>query len=128
MKNKKTKLNNHKITYQGLTFDSKKECERYRELKMMLDLGLLIDLQRQVKYSLIPAKREPDYKDVNGRKHKGKVIERECAYIADFVYKLPDGTTVVEDVKGYRGGATYAAYTIKRKLMLEKYNIQIKEY
>lgn len=40
-----------------------------------------------------------------------------------------DGKTVVEDVKGYRdpSSAAYAKFVIKRKLMLERYGIQIQE-
>lgn len=56
-------------------------------------------------------------------------IERGVGYIADFAYKTRDGATVVEDVKGYRdpSSAPYAKYVIKRKLMLWKYGIKIKE-
>lgn len=49
-------------------------------------------------------------------------MENECAYIADFVY-TQDGSEIVEDTKGTRT----AVYRIKRKLMLERYGIQIKE-
>lgn len=52
----------------------------------------------------------------------GKVLEKECSYIADFAY-IQDGTYVVEDTKGVRT----EAYKIKRKLMLERYGIQIRE-
>ena len=62
---------------------------------------------------------------INGkdRGKKGKVLERECSYIADFVYDLPDGGTVIEDCKGMRT----PAYKIKKKLMLHIHGIQIKE-
>ena len=42
---------------------------------------------------------------------------------------LLDGETVVEDVKGYRdpSSAAYAKFVIKRKLMLERYGIRVKE-
>lgn len=48
--------------------------------------------------------------------------ERPCDYIADFVY-YENGKRIVEDCKGMRTDV----YKIKRKLMLEKYNISIKE-
>lgn len=46
----------------------------------------------------------------------------------DFVY-TQDGETVVEDVKGYRDPASagYAKYVIKRKLMLYRYGIRVRE-
>lgn len=66
------------------------------------------------------------YVTPRGKIKLGNVIERECAYIADFVFEQ-DGKTIVEDVKGYRGGPAYSLYTIKRKLMLEKYGIRIRE-
>ena len=63
-----------------------------------------------------------------GRRKPGKVVEHECSYVADFVY-TQDGETVVEDVKGYRdpSSAAYAKFVIKRKLMLERYGIRVKE-
>ena len=81
------------------------------------------DLRRQVKYVLIPAQREPDTIGKRGGKIKGKLIERECSYIADFVYKDNQGNTIVEDTKGMRT----TEYVIKRKLMLYLKNIRIKE-
>ena len=76
---------------------------------------------------IIPTQREPDRTGARGGKIRGKVIEREAAYIADFVYFDREGNTVVEDVKGYRNGQAYAVFVLKRKLMLERYGIKIKE-
>ena len=53
---------------------------------------------------------------------KGKLLERECAYIADFVY-TENGKIVVEDTKGLRT----KDYIIKRKLMLYVHNIRVRE-
>ena len=91
----------------GEVFDSKKEYHRWCELRLLERAGKITDLQRQVKYELIP-------------KQKG---ERACTYLADFVYKDSDGNTVVEDTKGVRTDA----YRIKRKLMLWVHGIRIKE-
>ena len=91
----------------GFVFDSKAEFVRWCELRIMERAGKISDLQRQVKYELIP-------------KQKG---ERACTYLADFVYKDSDGNTVVEDTKGVRTDA----YKIKRKLMLHIHGIRIKE-
>jgi len=122
------KYRNHKATTsEGLVFDSTKEYKRWCELKVMEASGIITDLQRQVKFVLIPAQREPDTIGKRGGIHKGKVIERELYYVADFVYNLPTGEQVVEDVKGYKRGGAYSEYTIKRKLMLYVHHIKIKE-
>lgn len=107
------KYNNKKITVDGQKFDSKKEANRYKELLLLEKAGEIKDLRTQVKFKLIPAQRD---------EATGKVIERECSYKADFVYS-EGGKTVVEDVKGFRT----KEYVIKRKLMLWRYGIRIKE-
>lgn len=113
----KTKYRNKKTVVNGISFDSLKEAKRYQELLLLEKAGAITDLQMQVKYVLIPSQR------ING-----KVIERECAYKADFVYK-ENGETIVEDVKGYRDPASagYAKFVIKRKLMLYVHGIRIRE-
>ena len=127
----KRKYNNKKIIVDGIKFDSKKEAKRYKELKTLERAGIIQDLQRQVKYVLIPAQYEPSGEiytkgKEKGKPKKGKLIERECAYYADFVY-TKNGKTVVEDVKGYRDGQAYNLFTIKRKLMLYVHGIIVKE-
>ena len=120
----KNKYHNKIIkTSEGLTFQSRKEYKRYCELQLMEASGLISNLQRQVKYVLIPAQREPDTVGKRGGIKQGKLIERECAYYADFKYQLPTGETIVEDTKGVRT----PEYKIKRKLMLYVHNIKIKE-
>lgn len=108
-----TKYNNKKVTVNGQVFDSKKEANRYKELLLLEKAGAIKDLRMQVKFTLIPAQRD---------EATGKVVERECSYKADFVYE-EDGKTVVEDVKGFRT----KEYIIKRKLMLWRYGIRIRE-
>ena len=108
-----TKYNNKKIIVDGQKFDSKKEANRYKELRLLERAGEIKDLRTQVKFKLIPAQRD---------EATGKVVERECSYKADFVYE-EDGKTVVEDVKGFRT----KEYIIKRKLLLWKYGIRIRE-
>ena len=107
----KTKYRNKKTVVNGISFDSRKEAKRYQELLLLEKAGAITDLQMQVKYVLIPSQR------INGR-----VVERECAYKADFVY-LENGETIVEDTKGFRT----KDYIIKRKLMLHVHGIKIKE-
>lgn len=119
----KNKYHSKKIVKDGQTFDSLKEYRRYCELALLERAGQITDLQRQVKYVLIPAQREPDRIGKRGGKIKGDLIERECSYKADFVYLNAAGEKVVEDAKGIR---THE-YIIKRKLMLFIHNIKIIE-
>ena len=53
---------------------------------------------------------------------KGKVIERPVKYVADFMYE-ENGQQVIEDAKGVRT----KEYILKRKLMLYRYGIRIRE-
>lgn len=125
---KGSKYLNKKTIVNGIEFQSRKEARRYQDLSLLLSTGEISDLQMQVKYVLIPAQKEPDTKGSRGGVKPGKTIERECAYIADFVYKDKDGNLVVEDVKGYRGNTgAYSLFKIKRKLMLWKYGIKVRE-
>lgn len=122
-----SKYNAKKVEYNGMTFDSKRELKRYKELELLQESGEITNLQRQVKYVLIPTQREPDIIGKRGGVKKGKVIEHECSYTADFTYLDEDGDLVVEDVKGYKQGGAYTVYTIKRKLMLYVHGIKIQE-
>lgn len=117
------KYGNRKARYQGEVFDSRKEARRARELSLLEKAGKITDLQMQVKFVLIPTQREPDTIGKRGGIKKGKVIEKECAYYADFVYTDENGNTVVEDTKGVRT----TDYIIKRKLMLYVHGIKIRE-
>lgn len=116
------KYRNKKVVVDGIVFDSKKEAKRYQELLLLEKAGAIKNLERQVKYVLIPTQREPDTIGARGGIHKGKVIEQECAYIADFIY-WEEGKQIVEDTKGMRT----KDYIIKRKLMLYVHGIRIKE-
>lgn len=108
---KRPKYGNRKVVRDGITFDSAKEARRWSELLLLEKAGAIQNLQRQVKYQLIPS-----------QKIAGKVVERACNYVADFVY-VRDGETVVEDTKGFKT----PEYIIKRKLMLWIHHIRIIE-
>ena len=127
----KNKFHSKKVTVDGITFDSKKEARRFQELCFKERAGEITDLQRQVKFVLIPSQYEAyeRYGKKGQRLKDGKrCIEKECAYVADFVYK-ENGKLVVEDTKGYRNPSTagYAYFVLKRKLMLLVHGIHIKE-
>lgn len=105
-----SKYNNRKIRVGGELFDSKREYNRWCELRLLERSGIICNLQRQVKFRLIDSQKTPER------------TERPCDYIADFVY-YENGNRIVEDCKGMRTDV----YKIKRKLMLKRYNISIKE-
>lgn len=111
------KFNAKKVQAMGLTFDSAKEARRWRDLFWLQNGGVIRNLQRQVKYVLIPAQYDDNH----------KMIERAVTYVADFVYTDEHGQLVVEDVKGYKKGPVYAVFVIKRKLMLKMYGIRVRE-
>lgn len=101
-----------------------KEYRRYLDLIMLEKEGSISDLRRQVKFILIPTQREPDTVGKRGGIKKGKLIEKEAAYYADFVYKdNKSGEMVVEDTKGMRT----TDYILKRKMMLFFHGIRIRE-
>lgn len=112
---RKNKYNATKYICGEERFDSKKEYTRWLQLLKMYEAGEIFMLERQVEFELIP-------RYVIDK----KVVERAVKYKADFVYHQ-NGRTVVEDVKGYKKGAAYNIFVIKRKLMLYRYGIQVKE-
>ena len=107
----RSKYGAKKVTVNGITFDSRKEANRYIELSSLEKVGKVSDLQCQVKFELIPSQRID-----------GKVAERAVTYKADFVY-MENGQKVVEDTKGFKT----PEYIIKRKLMLWVHQIKVKE-
>jgi len=126
---KRSKYRSEKVTLElpdgtKHTFDSRKEAKRYNELLIRLKAGEISDLRLQVKFVLIPAQYEPDTVGVRGGIKKGKLIERECSYIADFVY-TEDGKEVVEDVKSPI--TRTPVYKVKKKLLLYVHGIRLKE-
>ncbi len=99
-------------------FDSKKEAEFAAQLELLrkaTDHDVRVaDVKRQVRYELIPQQLD---------KRTGKVAERACGYLADFVVTRASGKVDVIDVKGYKT----AEYVIKRKLMLWVHGIKVIE-
>ena len=94
-------------------YASRKEHRRANELKLLQKAGIISNLREQVRYELIPAQYD----------NQGKLIERACSYVADFVYTEKNGETIVEDTKGMRTDV----YRIKRKLMLHVHGVKIIE-
>lgn len=116
-----SKYHSKKITQDGRTFDSMKEFRRFNELSLLEKAGVITNLETQVKFVLLPAQYEPIF-DNKTKRWKEKCVERECAYVADFVYE-ENGEKVVEDTKGFKT----KDYIIKRKLMYYIHGIRIRE-
>lgn len=124
-----SKYKNRKKLVDGIEFDSAKEARRWSELKLLEKAGEISDLRRQVKFVLIESQYEESSEVYQrgknkGKPKRGKILEHECSYVADFVYTdEKTGKTVVEDTKGFKT----KDYIIKRKLLLERYKIRITE-
>lgn len=97
----KSKYHNKKITFRGITFDSKKEFEYYLFLYDRQRKGGIKDLRLQVPFELQPA-----------FEFGGKKI-RAIKYIADFTYVDKAGRLHIVDTKGVRT----EVYKIKKKMM-----------
>lgn len=98
-----------------ITFDSVKEARRFGELEMMKNAGKIRNLRLQVNFTL-----QEGYTTSEGER------VRPIVYRADFTYQehTPSGwRTIVEDVKGVRT----KEYSMKRKMMLEKFGVDIRE-
>ena len=112
------KYHNKETFYDGIIFQSKKEAQRWAELKLLERAGQIINLERQRKFELIPA--------IKGS--RGGLKQRAVSYIADFEYferKGNDWVRVVEDVKS--SATKTQVYMIKKKLMLWRHGIEIRE-
>lgn len=121
------KYGNHKVVVDGSVYDSKKEARRWLELKCWEAHGVIKDLERQKKFILIPAQFEPDIIGPRGGRKRGKLLEHEVAYYADFCYTdAKTGEYIVEDAKSPITREN-AQYIIKRKLMLYIHHIRIRE-
>ena len=105
-KTKRSKYNAVKTIFDDIKFDSKKEANRYIQLKQMERAGLISNLALQVPFVLID------------KSSYGRAIK----YIADFVY-IENGSEIVEDVKGVKT----PVYRLKKRMMAERYGISIKE-
>ena len=135
-KRRQNKLGNRSVTIDGIKFDSKREGNRYCELKLLQRAGVISNLELQKRYELIPAHYKVvetgEFYKVGSKKGQPKTkkvcVELAVDYVADFVYE-ENGKTVVEDAKGFRdpSSATYKVFVIKRKLMLWVHGIMIKE-
>lgn len=110
MWSRRSKYHAKKTCVDGITFDSRREADRYLVLKSMEEDGVIEDLRRQVRYELVPAF------DVDGKHY------RPVYYVADFTYR-EHGHEVIEDVKGMKTDV----YRLKAKLVAYRYGMNIRE-
>ncbi len=104
------KYRNKKVIVDGEEFDSKKEGNRYKELKLLLKAGKISNLELQPRFLL-----------QDGFKKNGRTF-RKIEYIADFKY-IENGKTIVEDVKGMQTDV----FKIKHKIFEKVYpNLELK--
>lgn len=98
------KYRNVKCVYDGLKFDSKKEAQRYAELKVLEKCGSIQNLKTQVKFCIVP---------------KTEKNRRARFYVADFVY-TEKGVNTIEDVKSPITRRN-PVYSLKKALVLVNY-------
>lgn len=84
---KRNKYRNKKVIVDGEEFDSKKEGNRYKELRLLERVGEISNLELQPRFLL------QDKFKKNGKTY------RKIEYVADFKY-IENGKKIVEDVKG----------------------------
>lgn len=96
-----------------IRFDSKREAERYDELMLLLKAEEISELKLQPEFTLQEA-----YTTFYGTR------VRAIRYRADFSY-LKWGCLIVEDVKSK--ATKTREYRLKKKLMLERFGIEIQE-
>jgi hypothetical protein len=99
-----------RVEVDGIVFDSKKEARRYRQLKVLAQMGLISDLKLQPVFELQPA-----FTDAAGVRHLA------ITYRADFQY-TEDGRLVIEDAKGVET----EVFKLKKKLFLYRYEIDLR--
>ncbi|MDR8398257.1 DUF1064 domain-containing protein [Paraburkholderia sp. USG1] len=111
---KPAKYRNTKCEHEGIKFDSQRERSHWFHLIQQQAAGEISDLRLQVAFVLTERKQRDD-----------GTWERASKYVADFTY-VRDGKLVVEDVKS-EATRKNRAYIQKRKQMLDKHGITVKE-
>lgn len=99
-------------------------------MKDLENKGIIKDLQRQVKFELIPAiKKEETVFLKTKQKTVTKTEQLPITYTCDFLYiKVEDDALVIEDVKASKNYATVdKVYVIKKKMMRALKGLTIKE-
>ncbi|MCL1944877.1 MAG: DUF1064 domain-containing protein [Firmicutes bacterium] len=99
------KYGNQRTTIDNIIFDSKKEAERYLQLKLMQKGGVIRNLELQKRIEILPKLEAIK---------QGEKAKRAVCYVADFVYEVvATGQVVIEDAKGVRTDV----YKLKKRLL-----------
>lgn len=98
------KYNAKKVEYKGLKFDSAFELKCWEHLKELESEGKIKDLNRQIKFELLPANS----------------VYRAVNYISDFTFYVGD-RYIVADAKGL----VLPEFKIKQKIFFDKYKNEI---
>ena len=108
-----------KTVYQGVTFDSNVERDRFRYLEFQQKAGEISNLHRQVRFLIIPklTKTVPTQLKTKVR-YDERVVELPAYYTCDFCY-IENGIYVIEDVKNAYS-QEIRDYPLRRKLMMQK--------
>ena len=106
-----SKYKSKKVEFQGEIFDSKFEATYYAYLQELLKQGKISNLERQVKYVLLP--RQTD--------ENNKFKYHPVIYISDFEYDDVQGVHHTVDTKGFKT----ADFRIKQKLFYYRTNRDI---
>lgn len=115
-KTKTNKFGNIKTKIGDVTFDSKRESERYIDLKLLEKAGRIKNLKLQPKFRF----------EINGKPLKSKTKgSKQVTYTADFSYfDVEKGVEVVEDVKSAATKKLYA-FKIKKALFETIYDMEL---
>lgn len=89
---KRPKYGNKKVIFDGMTFDSQRECSRWQGLRFLEAARHIANLERQVPIELMG--------------QNGPILTptgRKMRYVADFKYfDVRTGAVVIEDAKGFK--------------------------
>lgn len=110
---KPSKYRSKRTEVDGIKFHSKKEADRYVQLKLLEKAGRIsnLRLQERIPIRIWPLRIAQDAEPV-----------LVAHYVADFVYAR-DGRTVTEDVKGFKT----ETYKLKKKIVEALYGITVHE-
>ena len=108
------------VTIGGQRYASKGEGSRALFLRDAERRGELTNLRQQVKFTLAET-IYGERTNAKGKTVRGDLLLHGIAYVADFVYTLPSGLTVVEDYKGYET----PEFQIKERLLHDMLGITL---
>lgn len=115
----RNKYGARKVEYNGMTFDSKYELDRYLYLLDRERKGEIQCLRRQTLFLLIPkATKTVEVRLKTKVKYVKRVVELESSYHNDFSY-IEDGVYTSEEFKSQMT-SKLPDYILRRKLMVQK--------